>query len=154
VRDATEVFEQITVIAKIRVQHLGDGEGDVAVGNGEENGLGEQRPEELHLFLVAGRTEPASLAGEGEQVVFLAVSYWYEPANGYMDHVARSYVTGEGLIPIFLTIDSRARGEDLIVDGELKAGKGSIIFSQLSGLNRMDDEPIAFAYYQAILDYA
>ena len=49
-RDATEVFEQITVIAKIRVQHLGDGEGDVAVGNGEENGLGEQRPEEMCLL--------------------------------------------------------------------------------------------------------
>ena len=31
--DAAEVFEQIAVVAKIRAQHFGDGEGDVAVGN-------------------------------------------------------------------------------------------------------------------------
>ena len=41
-------------------------------GTGKENRLGHQRPEKLDLLLVAGGAEPASLAGEGEQVVFLA----------------------------------------------------------------------------------
>jgi hypothetical protein len=39
----------------------------------EKDGLGEQGPEELDLLLVAGGAEPASLTGEGEQVVLLAV---------------------------------------------------------------------------------
>ena len=61
------------MIAEVGAQHLGDGEGDVAVGNGKEDGLGEQGPEELDLLLVAGGAEPTALAGEREQVVFLAV---------------------------------------------------------------------------------
>jgi len=73
VGDAAEVFEQIAVVAEIRSQHLGDGQGDVAVGNRKQDCLGEQRPEKLDLLLVARRAEPATLAGEGEQVVFLAV---------------------------------------------------------------------------------
>jgi hypothetical protein len=72
VRDAAEVFKQISMVTEIRTQHLGDGEGDMTVGNRKENGLGEQGSEKLDLLLVAGRTEPASFAGEGEQVVFLA----------------------------------------------------------------------------------
>ena len=73
VGDAAERLEQVAVEAEVGAQHLGDGEGNVAVGNREEDGLGEQGPEELNLFLMAGRTEPAALAGEREQVVFLAV---------------------------------------------------------------------------------
>ena len=38
-----------------------------------EDALGQQRPEELDLLLVAGRAEPAALAGEGQQAVLLAV---------------------------------------------------------------------------------
>jgi hypothetical protein len=45
----------------------------VAVGNRKKNGLGKQGSKELYLFLVAGRTKPTALAGEGEQVVLLAV---------------------------------------------------------------------------------
>ena len=62
--DAAEVFEQIAVVAKIRAQHFGDGEGDVAVGNRKKDGLCKQSSEELYLFLVAGWAEPASFAGE------------------------------------------------------------------------------------------
>lgn len=61
------------MIAKIGAQHLRDGKGDMPVRNREQNALGHQRPEQQHLFLVAGRTKPAALAGEGEQMVFLAV---------------------------------------------------------------------------------
>jgi hypothetical protein len=43
------------------------------VGNRKENGLGKQGSKEQHLFLVARRTKPAAVAGEGEQVIFLAV---------------------------------------------------------------------------------
>jgi hypothetical protein len=38
-----------------------------------EDALGQQRPEELDLLLVAGRAKPAALAGEGQQTVLLAV---------------------------------------------------------------------------------
>ena len=71
--NTAEVFEQIAVVTEIRAQQLGDGEGDVPVRHRKEDGLGKQGSEELDLLLVAGRTEPATLAGEGEQVVFLAV---------------------------------------------------------------------------------
>jgi hypothetical protein len=40
------------------------------VGDAAEDALGQQRPEELDLLLVA---EPAALAGEGQQAVLLAV---------------------------------------------------------------------------------
>ncbi len=43
------------------------------MGNRKKNGLGKQGSKELYLFLVAGRTKPTALAGEGQQVVFLAV---------------------------------------------------------------------------------
>ena len=43
------------------------------VRHGEQNRLGEQRAEELDFLLVAGGTEPAAFAGEGEQVFMLAV---------------------------------------------------------------------------------
>jgi hypothetical protein len=39
----------------------------------EDAALGQQRPEELDLLLVAGRAEPAALGGEGQQAVLLAV---------------------------------------------------------------------------------
>jgi len=45
----------------------------MAVRHGEQDRLGEQRAEELNLLLVAGRAEPAPLAGEGQQVFVLAV---------------------------------------------------------------------------------
>jgi hypothetical protein len=85
-------------------------------------------------------------------------AYWYHPGNDYMDHVASSYLEGERLQPIFLSIDfSRIPRpkfkEDLAVDAELKYGEGSIIFSQLSGLNRLKHEPVALWYYHNIIAY-
>jgi hypothetical protein len=38
-----------------------------------EDALGQQRPEELDLLLVAGWAEPAALAGEDQRAVLLAV---------------------------------------------------------------------------------
>ena len=71
VRDPAEVFEQIAVITEIRPEHFWDGEGDMPMGYGKKDGLGEQGSEELNLLLVARRTKPATFAREREQVVFL-----------------------------------------------------------------------------------
>ena len=60
------ILEQGAVKAEVRAQHLGDAEREMAVRDREQNRLSEQRTEELDLLLVAGRTEPAPLAGEGE----------------------------------------------------------------------------------------
>jgi hypothetical protein len=43
------------------------------VRDGKEDRLGQERPEELDLLLVAGGAEPAPLAGERQQVLVLAV---------------------------------------------------------------------------------
>lgn len=53
VRDSAQILEQVAVEAEVRAQHLGDTEGEMAVWHREENGLGEQRAEELDLLLVA-----------------------------------------------------------------------------------------------------
>ncbi len=45
--DAAELLEQAAVVAKVRAQHLRNAEGVVAVGNGIEDGCGQQRPEDL-----------------------------------------------------------------------------------------------------------
>ena len=50
------------------LRHLGDGEGEVTVRHREQDRFGDQCAEKLDLLLVAGRTEPASFAGEGKQV--------------------------------------------------------------------------------------
>ena len=55
---------------KVRAEHLGDAEHEMPVRHRIEDALGQQRPEELDLLLVA---EPAALAGEGQQAVLLAV---------------------------------------------------------------------------------
>ena len=73
VGEAAQVLEQVAVEAEVRAQHLGDAEGEMAVRDGEQDRLGQQRAEELDLLLVAGGAEPAPLAGERQQVLVLAV---------------------------------------------------------------------------------
>ena len=57
VGDAAEVFEQIAVIAEVWAEHPGDAEHEMPVRHRIEDALGQQRPEELDLLLVAGRAE-------------------------------------------------------------------------------------------------
>jgi len=45
----------------------------MSVGHRREDGLGQQRAEELHLLLVARRAEPLALARERQQILVLAV---------------------------------------------------------------------------------
>ena len=40
------------------------------------------------------------------------------------------------------------------VSAELRVGKGSLIVSQLKATERVSHEPIAAAYYQALIDRA
>ena len=70
---AAQVLEQVAVEADVRAEHLGDAKCEMAVRNGEEDRLGQQRAEELDLLLVAGGAEPAPLARERQQVLVLAV---------------------------------------------------------------------------------
>jgi hypothetical protein len=71
--DTAEFLEQVAVEAEVRAQHLGNPERVMTMLHGIEDRFGQQRAEELYLFLVAGGTEPAPLAGKRQQVVGLAV---------------------------------------------------------------------------------
>ena len=73
VGDAAEFLDEPAMKSEIRAQHLGDSERQVPVRHGRQDGIRQQRAEELHLFLVAGRAEPAALARERQQVIVLAV---------------------------------------------------------------------------------
>jgi hypothetical protein len=78
-------------------------------------------------------------------------SYWYNREIDYIEYVATSYIQGEGLRAILVR---RVDKQDQIVAGELPWGRGSLIFSQLSAASRIDYEPVAAAYYGAIIDRA
>jgi hypothetical protein len=45
VGDAAHILEQIPVVAKVDPQHFGQGKGEMPVGHGEKNGLGDERAE-------------------------------------------------------------------------------------------------------------
>jgi hypothetical protein len=50
---AAQVLEQGAVETEVRAQHLGHAEGEVAVRDGKQDRLGQERPEKLDLLLVA-----------------------------------------------------------------------------------------------------
>ena len=62
VGDAAKFLDEPAMKSIIRAQHLGDGELEMPVWHGRKDGLGQQRAEELHLLLVVGGAEPATLA--------------------------------------------------------------------------------------------
>ena len=70
-----------------------------------------------------------------------------------------SYLDGRGLIPVLLNSDRVDGGSDYLpkrtvrpVSAELRVGKGSLVVSQLQATDRISYEPIAAAYYQAMID--
>lgn len=73
VGDAAQFFDEPAMKPEIRAQHFGNGERQMPVRHRRENGLGQQRAEELHLLLVARRAEPPALARERQQILVLAV---------------------------------------------------------------------------------
>ena len=87
-------------------------------------------------------------------------SYWYDAGKDYIEYVATSYLEGPGLVPILQTSDVVTPGDPnpkrtvRPVSAELRVGKGWFVISQLKATERISYEPIAAAYYQAIIDRA
>ena len=71
--NAAEFLDEPAMKSEIRTQHLGDREREMPVRHGRKDGLGQQRAEDLHLFLVAAGAEPAALARERQQILMGAV---------------------------------------------------------------------------------
>ena len=71
--EGAEALEEVAVALEIGAEHFGDGQDVVAVGHGGEDLVEDEAGGGLDVFLVAGGTEPAAFAGEGEQILVLAV---------------------------------------------------------------------------------
>lgn len=87
-------------------------------------------------------------------------SYWYDRDKDFIEYVATSYLEGGGLKPILLTAEAARPGDPnpqrktMPVSAELRLDQGRLIFTQLKATGRIDYEPVAAAYYQAIIEYA
>jgi hypothetical protein len=87
-------------------------------------------------------------------------SYWYDAEKDYIEYVATSYLEGPGLVPILHTSDVVRPGDPdpqrtvRPVSAELRVGRGSLVVSQLKATERVSYEPVAAAYYQALIDRA
>jgi hypothetical protein len=84
-------------------------------------------------------------------------SYWYDAGKDYIEYVATSYLEGPGLVTILQTAEVARPGDPnperrvMPVAAELRLGKGALLISQLKATERVTYEPIAAAYYQAII---
>ena len=73
VGQGAEAFEQVAVALEVGAQHFGNGQ-DIMPVRHRGHDLVEDKPGRgLHVLLVAGRAEPAALAGKGQEVLVLAV---------------------------------------------------------------------------------
>jgi hypothetical protein len=87
-------------------------------------------------------------------------SYWYDAQKDYIEFVATTYLDGSGLVPLLQTSDVVRPGDPAPqrtvrpVAAELRAGKGSVIISQLKATDRVAYEPVAAAYYQVLIERA
>ncbi|MGA2984438.1 MAG: hypothetical protein ABSG32_11520 [Terriglobia bacterium] len=90
----------------------------------------------------------------------LDFSYWYDAEKDYIEYVATCYLNGDNLAPILHTSDVVKPGDPdpkrtvRPIAAERRTGKGSVILSQLKAPERVAHEPIAAAYYQALIDRA
>ena len=71
--EGAEALEEVAVALEIGAEHFWDGQDVVAVGHGRQDLVEDEAAGGLDVFLVAGGTEPAAFAGEGEQVLVRAV---------------------------------------------------------------------------------
>ncbi len=84
--------------------------------------------------------------------------FWYDPEKDYIEYAATSSLSGDSLVPILLSGQQARAGDpnpkpiSLTVAAELRLGKGTLIFSQLKAAGRVMHEPVARAWFQAILD--
>ncbi len=87
-------------------------------------------------------------------------SYWYDAPKDCIEYVFNCYLECEGIERILQSAlmvrpgDPNPHRAVVTIAGELRTGKGSLIISQLKATERVTYEPIAAAYYQAIIDQA
>jgi hypothetical protein len=68
-----EPLKQVPVALETGAQHSGDGQDIMAVGHRSHHLVHDEPGGSLDIFLVAGRAEPPAFAGEGQQVLMLAM---------------------------------------------------------------------------------
>ena len=71
--EGAEALEEVAVALEIGAEHFGDGQDVVAVGHGGQDLVEDEAGGGLDVFLVAGGTEPAAFAGEGQQILVFAM---------------------------------------------------------------------------------
>jgi hypothetical protein len=87
-------------------------------------------------------------------------SYWYDAGKDYIEYMATTYLEGPALVPILQTAEAARPGDTapkrkvMPVAAELRVGKGAMVVSQLKATERVSYEPVAAAYYQALIDRA
>ncbi len=73
VGECAKPFEQRSVALEIGAQHFGDSQDIVAVRHRRQHVFQDKARGRLNIFLVAGRAKPPALAGEGQQILMLAM---------------------------------------------------------------------------------
>jgi hypothetical protein len=68
-----EPLEQVAMALEKRAEYFGDGQGVMAVGHWHNHVVEDEAGSGFDVFLVAGGTEPAAFAGEGQRVLMGAV---------------------------------------------------------------------------------
>jgi hypothetical protein len=83
-------------------------------------------------------------------------AFWYDRTRDHISPVASTYLEGAALKPVLISgrDDPVPERRTLVVVGELATGKGSLILTQLEATSRVEYEPAAAAFYQAIIDRA
>jgi hypothetical protein len=82
---------------------------------------------------------------------------WYDPDKDYIEYVAQSFVEGDGLNPVLLTGENARPGDphpihrSMSVVGEMKLGRGRLVFSELKTTGRIATEPVARSFFNRIL---
>ncbi|MHB9132740.1 MAG: glycosyl hydrolase 2 galactose-binding domain-containing protein [Armatimonadota bacterium] len=80
---------------------------------------------------------------------------WYNPLHGVIDHVVKSGLVGNGLLPITLTGKGAWESErmEIPASAELRIGNGRAIFNQVLATPLYDAEPRAALYLESLLGY-
>jgi hypothetical protein len=84
-------------------------------------------------------------------------AYWYDPEKDYIEYVAQAYLEGDGITPVLITGENARPGDpypihrSMSVVGEMKLGRGRLIFSELKTTGRIGTEPVARSLFDRIL---
>jgi hypothetical protein len=87
-------------------------------------------------------------------------SYWFDREKDYIEYVATSQLEGDALNMIVRSGDTARPGDPkpgrklLPVAAERPLGSGRLVFSQVKAAARVDYEPVAALWFQAVIDRA